>query len=273
MLAPLWWLASARAPKIGHAAPRTGAPARPSGADGWRIFWMGFLGFSVAYGCANWGLERSTVTNAALLIIVEPIAVITLSPRLLGERLSRREAAGAAVALLGTVVVVVNGIPGITERIAPHWQGDLLLVTSGLAFASYSLIGRSVLARRPAIPVTVTSVAWGGLALVPVAAIEWLDGRRLALTSAGTLATLHLGVVISAFGYVVWNYALARVPAPRAAIFLTVQPIAGALLGITLFDEPMTAFTAVGGALTVTGLVVTLPRSRPVAAEVNRTRR
>jgi drug/metabolite transporter (DMT)-like permease len=36
------------------------------------------------------------------------------------------------------------------------------------------------------------------------------------------VGTLYLAVVISALGYVAWNWALARVPAPRAALFLNV---------------------------------------------------
>jgi len=62
--------------------------------------------------------------------------------------------------------------------------------------------------------------------------------------------------VITALGYVVWNWALARVPAPRTAIFLNAQPIVGALLGAVLLSEPITLFTVLGGALVVTGLAV-----------------
>ncbi|PYN20409.1 MAG: arsenite S-adenosylmethyltransferase [Candidatus Rokuibacteriota bacterium] len=70
-------------------------------------------------------------------------------------------------------------------------------------------------------------------------------------------------VVITALGYVVWNWALRRVPAPRAAIFLNVQPIVGALLGSALLGEPLTPFTIAGGALIVAGLAVAFrPGSR-----------
>ena len=60
-----------------------------SARDRWRIFWMGVLGFAGAFALGNWGLARSTASNAALLITVEPAAVILLSPLLLGERLTR----------------------------------------------------------------------------------------------------------------------------------------------------------------------------------------
>ena len=57
-----------------------------------------------------------------------------------------------------------------------------------------------------------------------------------------------------------WNWALARVQAPRAAIFLNVQPLGGALLGVFLLGERATAFTVVGAVLIVAGLCMTVRR-------------
>jgi drug/metabolite transporter (DMT)-like permease len=228
----------------------------PAG-DRWRIAAMGMLGFGVAFALAHWGLLRSTAANAALLIIVEPIAIIALSPLLLRERLRRREAMGAALALAGTLLVVLDGIPGLTTRLAPHWRGDLLLMASGLAYASYSLIGRDVLRRHPATPVTVLSIAWGAVALVPLAAAEWWAGERPHWTGQAVAGTLYLAVVITALAYMVWNWALERVPAPRAAVFLNIQPVAGAVLGVLVLGDAFTAFTAAGGALIVAGLSLT----------------
>lgn len=246
-------------------APRGERVPRRSRGDRWRIAWMGILGFTAAYALAHWGVNLSTVTNAALLIVVEPIAVIALSPLLLRERLGRREAGGAALALLGTILVVVNGVPGVTERIAPHWQGDVLLVLSGVAFASYTLIGRDVLARHAPFAVTLWSIVWGTVAIVPLAAAEWLGGERLVLTPAAIAATLYLGLVISGVGYLVWNWAIQRVEAPHAAVFLTIQPVVGACLGMLFLGEAVTRFTLAGGALIVVGLVLTV-RRRPVAS-------
>src|SRR5438132_4122650 len=84
-------------------------------ADHWRIAAMGVLGFGAAFAFAHWGLLRSTAANAALLIIVEPVAIMLFSPLMLGERLRRREAAGAALALAGTILVGLDGRPGFTK--------------------------------------------------------------------------------------------------------------------------------------------------------------
>jgi len=236
--------------------------ARRQAAEAFSVFerraiaLMGVLGFAGAYICSNWGIAHSTAMNGALLITIEPIAMILLSPWYLGERLSRRGAIGAALTIAGTVLLVVNGIPGVTGKLVPHWAGDLVLVLAGVAYASYSLLGRRVLERRPPLPVTTRSLAWGALALLPVAGLEWAAGARPVWTVGAVAGTLYLSLVITALGYVVWNWALARVPAPRAAIFLNVQPIVGALLGAILLSEPVTIFTILGGLLVVSGLAV-----------------
>jgi drug/metabolite transporter (DMT)-like permease len=233
------------------------APA-PSYRDAWRIVAMGAVGFAGAFACSHWGLARSTATNAALLIIVEPVSIMLLSPALLGERLRGREAAGAAVALVGVVLVVLNGVPGVTHALAPQWRGDLLLVLAGVAYGAYTLIGRHVLARHSPLVVTARSIAWGAVVMVPLAVAEWLGGAWPAPNVAAIAGLLYLAVVITALGYLVWNWALARVSAPRASVFLTVQPIGGAVLGVVLLGEPLTAFTVVGGVLIVLGLWVTV---------------
>ena len=239
-------------------AARVLEPASPPArGDARRIVWMGVFGFAAAFALGSWGIARSTATNAALLIIVEPVSIMLLGPAVLGERLTRREKTGAALALAGTVIVVVNGIPGVTYALAPHWRGDLLLVLSGLAYGSYSLIGRDVLLRRGPLDVTARSIAWGAVALAPLAVAEWWAGSRPALTAGGIAGTLYLGVIITAGGYLSWNWALGRVEASRAAVFITVQPIAGALLGVLFLHESLTIFTVVGGGLVVAGLWLT----------------
>jgi drug/metabolite transporter (DMT)-like permease len=239
--------------------------ARPAPALGpgerWRVAGMGVSGFAAAFAFGHWGLVHSTATNGALLIVVEPLTLLLLGPALLGERLTPRERAGAACALAGAALVVVNGIPGVTERLVPHWRGDVLLVLSGVAFASYSLLGRPLLARHGALPLTAKSIVWGIPAMLPLAALEWAQGGRAVWTSAAVAGTLYLAVVITALGYLIWNWALERVTAARAGVFVNLQPVAGAALGVALLGEPLTLFTVVGAGLVTLGLALTVKTS------------
>jgi drug/metabolite transporter (DMT)-like permease len=236
--------------------------AKLSREDHWRLALTGVVGFTLAFALGNWGLAHSTASNAALLITVEPASLILLSPLLLGERLSRREGLGAALAILGAAVIVVNGIPGVTQALVPHWQGDLILILSGVAYAAYSLLARPVLLRHPALVVTAHSVLWGAVALLPVAILEWAAGPRPVWTPGAVAGTLYLGVVMTALGYAVWNWCLERVETPRVAIFLNIQPLGGALLGVWWLGERLTAFTVAGGLLILAGLHLTVKARR-----------
>jgi drug/metabolite transporter (DMT)-like permease len=236
--------------------------AKLSREDHWRLALMGLVGFTLAFALGNWGLARSTASNAALLITVEPAALILLSPLLLGERLGRREGVGAGLAILGATLVVVNGIPGVTQALVPHWRGDLLLILSGVAYAAYSLLARPVLLRHPALVVTACSILWGAATMLPLAGLEWAAGPPSRWTPRALVGVLYLGLVMTALGYAVWNWCLERVEAPRVAIFLNLQPLGGALLGVWWLGERLTLFTVVGGALILAGLHLTMNARR-----------
>ena len=125
-----------------------------------------------------------------------------------------------------------------------------MLLLSGVCFAAYSLLGRPVLLcqhRRTA------DVLLGARHDGAARRVEW-GSRAVRLDTASVAAVLYLGVVITALGYLVWNWALERVSAARAAIYLNVQPLVGALLGVVWLDEPLSVFTVAGGALVVLGL-------------------
>ena len=236
--------------------------AKLSREDRWRLALTGVVGFTLAFALGNWGIAHSTASNAALLITVEPASLILLSPLLLGERLSRREGLGAALAILGAAVIVVNGIPGVTQALVPHWRGDVILILSGVAYAAYSLIARPVLLRHPALVVTAYSILWGAVAMLPLAVLEWATGPPPVWTPRAVVGTLYLGVVMTALGYAVWNWCLERVETPRVAIFLNIQPLGGALLGVWWLGERLTAFTVAGGLLILAGLHLTVKARR-----------
>ncbi len=244
------------------ASPRVPLRIPWTPGDRVRVALMGVVGFALAFAFGNWGLAHSTASNAALLITVEPTTLLVLSPLLLGERLSRRETAGAALTLLGAVVVVVNGVPGLTQSLMPHWRGDLVLILSGVAYAGYSLLGRGVLTRHPVSLVTAHSVVWGAVSIAPLTLYEWHAGPPPAWTAGAIAGTVYLGVVITALGYGVWNWCLERVGAARVAAFVNVQPLAGALLGVWWLREPLTPFLVVGGVLIVAGLHLTVKGTR-----------
>jgi len=69
-------------------------------------------------------------------------------------------------------------------------------------------------------------------------------------------------VVITALGYLLWNWALERVEAPRLAVFVNIQPLVGALLGVLVLHETLTVYTVAGGLLILLGVHVAVLAKR-----------
>jgi drug/metabolite transporter (DMT)-like permease len=65
-----------------------------------------------------------------------------------------------------------------------------------------------------------------------------------------------MGLASSLLGFLLWNYAAARVPAERMGLVLYLIPIVCVLAGIGFLGESLTGRIIAGGALTVFGVWV-----------------
>jgi drug/metabolite transporter (DMT)-like permease len=70
-----------------------------------------------------------------------------------------------------------------------------------------------------------------------------------------------LGLGCSAAAYALWNWGVGRVPASRAGVFLNLEPLVGALLGVLVLGDAWGPQTVVGGAM-ILGAAVVVSRQK-----------
>ena len=194
-----------------------------------RVLLLGLLAGPVNQMLFFSGLARSTAAHAALLYALTPLGVYVLS-LVRGPRAAprARATAGILTAFAGVVVLLLGR--GLARR-------------AGLAAgATCSSSGRwwrgSSTPRRagPSPPSTgpMRATAWSMVAatllMLPLAPfapkpVEVLDGepRR----AQGCI--VYLALLTSVVAYLLWYYALSKVPASKVAIFSNLQPAATAL--------------------------------------------
>jgi drug/metabolite transporter (DMT)-like permease len=63
------------------------------------------------------------------------------------------------------------------------------------------------------------------------------------------------GLLATASTALLWNWGLKRVPASQAGIFVNLEPLVGAILGVSLLHESLGIMAVVGGALIIGGAV------------------
>ena len=215
---------------------------------------VGFLTVPATFLVQFWGLSLTGATVAALIVGCGPPIVAFFASLFLGERLGKTGWSAIGASTLGVALAVAR--PGVSN----HWLGDALVLLSLLAVVGWVLLGKRLGDGYPAVPATAWILTFGTLTLVQEALL-WEGVPRLDLTLLGWASVLVLGLGCSAVTYALWNWGVARVPASRAGIFLNLEPLVGALLGILVLGEAWGPATIVGGALIVGAALVVSHRS------------
>lgn len=217
---------------------------------------LGVLGLTVYHLCLNYAETRIASGTASILIALVPAATAAVSALWLRERLALRTWIGLAVALLGTVLVVLAS--GQRVELDPH----ALLVLVCVAVSAIFFVGQKALfARSSMLGVTAFAFFAGTLAALP---FGWQLPQALRAASWAHIgALLWLGIAPTFVGYLAWNMAVNRASASRVSSFIYLSPPIALLIGWLWLHEVPNALILVGGAITVGGVVLANARRRP----------
>jgi O-acetylserine/cysteine efflux transporter len=253
------WLAVARfaiaAPLLALVARRHLRAALTPG-----IVFAGAVGYGGVIVLQNVGIERTSVSHAALIVGAVPVLVVIISALLRRGSSPALAWAGSLVALAGVGLVAGGGGAGTTLA------GDLLVLLSVTGSAAFIVLQPGLLAGREPAAVTAVQLGAGGLAALPVAVV--LEGAPPTPSGAEALvAVLALALAGTALAFSLFAWAQARVPAAVAGAFVNLEPLVGALTGTVAFHETLGPAQLVGGLAILLGILLGLPRDRAAVAE------
>lgn len=229
----------------------------PQLKTGWRaVLLLGLLGVGGYNTFAYIALQYTTATSATLLNSFTPVATIALAFVLLGKRLSRLEAIGVLVSLIGVMTLVARGSLETLFGLSLN-TGDLWMLLAVLIWGIYT-VG---LQWRPAgvdpmlmlAAFTVVGVA----ALIPAYAWEIASGRHIDATLPAIAGILYVGIFPGFLGYVFYNAGVAAVGPSRASLFIHLMPVFASILAAVFLGERAAPYHLVGIALVFVGIFLT----------------
>lgn len=245
-LDPLW-LGVAR---FAIAAPILALVARRTlrGAMAPRVMAWGALFYGAVVAVQNLGIERTSVSHAALIVGAVPV-LVALTALVLGRASAGVSAwIGFIAALLGVGLVAGSG--GDSSLV-----GDLLMLASGALSALFIVAQPRLLAGRDPVAVTAVQMAAGAVAVTPVAFIfEGVGAAAPTATQAWALGGLIL--VGSVLPFALYAYGQARVSVEVAGAFVNLEPLVGAAAGALVFQDPFGAVQTLGAAAILVGVVL-----------------
>lgn len=222
---------------------------RPDLADLPRIGLAGFLGISVYHVALNFGEVTVHAGAASLLISAGPVFTALLSVVFLHERLSRIGWGGILLAFTGVALIALSGGKGL--QFTP---GALLILLAAIVAAAFSILSKQSLRRYSALEFTSYAIWAGTLPLFLF--LPGLIRQFPAAAPAATFAVIYLGIFPAAIAYVLWNYALARMPASLLSSFLYLSPVIAFFIAWVWLGEMPTLLTILGGAIAIVGVIL-----------------
>jgi len=219
------------------------------------LFSLGLSGVFLYNAIFFTGLKLTTATNGALIVAINPLLTAVLSALWLRERVSSGQAAGLLVSLCGVVVVIAKGSLGVLTALSFE-KGDLIMLGAPLCWALYSIAGKRMLGTFTPLAATAYAAAFGAALLVPAALIEHLHlgGPLPCFSVLGWLAVLQLALLGTVIGFVWWYQGVQALGAARAAAFVNLVPLFGALLAALFLGEQLSGAQLAGGLLVVFGV-------------------
>ena len=233
----------------------------PTPHDLMELALLGFLSISIYFWLQYTGVKYAGAGVSALLVVgLIPILTGFASTVVLKERFSAQKMLGTVLGLSGVALIALPGL-FLGEVDWLFYLGVVCLLLNSVCWAVYSTLSRHILnrIRRPSM-VTAYVTILGTLALVPMSlASDW--NLVKSLQPEQWLSILYLSLVCSCLDYFLWNFALSRVEAVRAAVWLYLEPVAAFIGETVIFSIIPHATTLIGGGLIITGALLTT-RSR-----------
>jgi O-acetylserine/cysteine efflux transporter len=233
---------------------------------------IGLLQFAFLYVGMAAGMPGGL---ASLVLQSSAPFTVMLAAAVFGERISRRQAIGIGVAVLGLASIAFYRAQ--VAALLPV----VLTLAAGLGWAIGNVCSREARAPKP-----LHLTMWMAVVPpIPMFALSLLmDGPHRIVTSFSTLtswsawesvlAVLYIVVCAALIGYGIWNTLLSRNPSSHVAPFAMMVPIIGVLSSWIVFGEQVSIVEVVAGAAVIAGVLyasrparVVPPEPEPMAVE------
>jgi len=236
----------------------------------------GLLGVGFFNSLQYAALVTSTPINLTLVGASLPVWMLAVGALVFGERPSPRQLLGAALGLVGVLLVIGRG--SWTSLVQVEFViGDLLMLLAiiGWAFYSWLLVRPPASMRGEARPrwdwagILLIQTALGLLAASVFAAAEQaLDAPPIRWSPGVVAGLLYVSVGASIVAYRCWGLGVAAGGPALAGFFNNLTPLFAALLSALVLGERPQLYHGLAFVLIVGGIAVSTPRARPDAQNV-----
>ena len=229
----------------------------PMYREHWRV--LALLGFLIVGSTTLvlLGLNFTTATNTSLINATQPTITALLCWIFLGDRLRGVQWLGIVIAFSGISWMLVQG----------DWQvllgldfnpGDLIVLLAMFGFAAYGINIRRIPAEFHVTESLFAIILLGLIPLIPFYLAESAVYRPFQVSWESMMVVVTLALLVSVLGMLMWTRGNQLIGPNRAAIYVNLLPLFGALLAVIFLGETIRSYHIAGGLLIGSGMWLAL---------------
>lgn len=208
----------------------------------------------------NWGEVHVPAGTASLLISVAPVFSVLLAGMFLSEPVTRNVVVGSVIAIAGTAgVTLADGPSGFSAA-------SLVVLAAAVVQGVYHFASKPLLRHYTGLEVATYAMVAGTVFAVPL--VPATVGAALAAPASALASAAFLGLLPSALGFVIWGYAVARLPLSTSTAALYLVPAVALVVSFVWLGEVPHPVELIGGAVTVAGVILINRRTAAKAPRV-----
>lgn len=232
------------------------------------ILTLAFFNFTVSNGLSTWGVKYISAGLGSIIGATFPLWVVVIGLFSNKKQVSRKAIGGFLLGFGGVCVIFAEHLHdflnpdfvfGIILSFISVWSwafGTIFTKEQAKSFNPYYSLGWQLIL--------------SGSFLMLVSKVTGHSIPMSEIPMASWIAIAYLVVFGSVISFIAYLYALQKLSAEQASVYAYINPIVTILLGALLFDEKLTIFIAIGGAITILGVYV-INQALKVKAEGRRT--
>lgn len=218
----------------------------PAAKDLLLIFVCAFFGMTAYQLLLNSGELSVPAGTSSIIVAAAPLVSVGIAVVAFREKLTWLRVFGSVVAI-GGVLVVCLARAGLSLS-ATVWIVVAAMVVQGI----YHPLSRMLLRRYSALEVATYAMIAGTIMTIPFVPFGWHD---IVTASAGAwLGAIYLGILPSAVGFVLWGYAVARLPVVTSTSLLYLVPAVAVIISFVWLGEIPLPVELVGGLVVIVGV-------------------
>lgn len=198
-------------------------------------------------------LQLTTASQAGMITSMMPLMTAIGAGIILKEVITKRLLIGSFIAVLGAVWLSLGAQS--SEHASNPLLGNTLEFFAMVCGTGYAIAIRHLTKRFSALFLTAIQGFVGALFFFPLAIWEY-HTISMNITTEALLWVVYLGVVVTIGGYGMFNFALSRIEASRASVFINLIPVFTVVLAYFFLGEILQFNDIVASLIILTGVAV-----------------